>query len=71
MLEIGRSLILLGIALVLVGAVVSFIAKVPGIGKLPGDILIQGKNFSFYFPIVTCILISFFVSLFFWLIGKR
>lgn len=71
MSEIGRSLVFIGTVLVVLGVVVILIGKVPGIGKLPGDILIERKNFTFYFPIVTCIVISILFSLVSWLIGKR
>lgn len=71
MFELGRSIIVLGVILVVVGIIVVFAAKVPGLGKLPGDILIERKNFTFYFPLATCILISIILSLFLWLIGKR
>ncbi|HIE64371.1 MAG: DUF2905 domain-containing protein [Nitrospira sp.] len=70
MFDIGRSLILFGILLSLIGGLLLLFAKVPGIGKLPGDILIQRKNFSFYFPWITCLLISLILSLFFWFIKK-
>jgi len=69
--EIGRSLVFIGIVLVALGAVITLLGKVPGIGKLPGDILIERKNFTFYFPIVTCIVISILFSLVSWLAGKR
>ncbi|HZR46135.1 MAG TPA: DUF2905 domain-containing protein [Candidatus Manganitrophaceae bacterium] len=71
MFEIGRTLIFLGLVIVAVGAVVLLLGKVPGIGKLPGDILIQRKNFTFYFPIATSILLSILLSLVFWLLSKR
>ncbi|MFQ5949779.1 MAG: DUF2905 domain-containing protein [Nitrospiria bacterium] len=71
MFDIGRTLILFGILFVVIGGIVILMGKIPGFGKLPGDILIERKNFTFYFPIVTCILISIILSLFFWLIGKR
>lgn len=70
MFDIGRSLILFGIFLAFIGGVILLFAKVPGIGKLPGDILIQRKNFTFYFPWVTCLLISIVLSLIFWFIRK-
>lgn len=70
MFDIGRTLIFFGILLVVIGGIVILVAKVPGIGKLPGDILIERKNFTFYFPVVTCILISLILSLFFWFIRK-
>lgn len=71
MFEIGRTLIFLGLVIVALGAVVLLLGKVPGIGKLPGDILIQRKNFTFYFPIATSILLSLLLSLVFWLLSKR
>jgi len=70
MFDIGRSLIFFGIFLAVIGGLIILLAKVPGIGKLPGDILIQRKNFSFYFPWVTCLLISLILSLFSWFIRK-
>lgn len=71
MFEIGRTLIFLGLLLALIGGLVLLFGKVPGIGKLPGDILIQRKNFTFYFPIATSILVSLLLSFFFWLLSKR
>lgn len=70
MFDIGRTLILFGISLVIIGGIVMLLGKIPGLGKLPGDILIERKNFTFYFPIVTCLLISLFLSLIFWFIRK-
>ncbi len=60
-----------GIILVAVGALVTFANKIPFIGKLPGDIYISREKFSFYFPIMTCILVSVIVSLILWFISKR
>lgn len=71
MLEIGRMLIFLGAVLVLVGGFILLAGKIPGIGRLPGDILIQRRNFTFYFPLATSILISIVLSLIFWLLSKR
>lgn len=71
MLELGRTLVFLGVLLILIGAVVILAGKFPGVGRLPGDILVQRRNFTFYFPIATSILISLLLSLFFWLLGKR
>jgi hypothetical protein len=62
--ELGRWIIGIGVLLVIVGLVVW---KAPGalswFGKLPGDISIQKGNFSFYFPLVSCVLISVILSL--------
>ncbi len=54
----GRLLIVLGAVLVAVGALLILAPKIPFLGRLPGDIHIRGKNFSFHFPIVTSILLS-------------
>lgn len=71
MQEIGKSLILLGVLLVAVGALLTFANRIPFLGKLPGDILVQRKNFTFYFPLATSIIISGAISLFLWLWSKR
>ena len=63
MADIGRFLIMVGILLVIVGAVLWLAPKMPWLGKLPGDIVIKRDNFSFYFPLGTCILISIILSL--------
>lgn len=68
----GRFLIYAGIVLVIVGLVVVLGERV-GIrfGRLPGDIRIEGRRGSFYFPIVTCLLISVVLTLISWLFGRR
>lgn len=67
----GKALIVLGGVLVVVGLLLVFggRAHLP-IGRLPGDIVYRGKNTSFYFPIVTCIVISIVLSLIFWIVGR-
>ena len=69
--EIGKTLIIFGIILIGFGLLLTLANKIPFIGRLPGDIYIQKKNFSFYFPIVTSILISVILSLIFWLWPHR
>lgn len=69
--QLGKSLIIFGIVLVVFGFVLVFANKIPFLGKLPGDILVQKKNFTFYFPLATSILISAVLSLVFWLWSKR
>ncbi len=59
----GKTLIYLGLVLVIVGVVFSLAGKLPWLGHLPGDITIQRERFTFYFPLATCILISLIVSL--------
>jgi len=69
--QLGKLLIIFGIFIVLSGILMMAIDKIPFLGKLPGDIRIQKENFSFYFPITTCILISIFLSVIFWLFSKK
>jgi DUF2905 family protein len=64
-------LILTGGLIIVVGILMLFSDKIPFLGKLPGDLSIKRDNFSFYFPITTCILISLIITLIFWLIGRR
>ncbi len=71
MFGIGRTLVSIGILLVIVGGLLMLINKVPGIGKLPGDIVIERKNFTFYFPIATSIILSILLFFIFWFINKR
>ena len=62
---IGKFIILAGLILVLVGGVLSLTGKIPGIGRLRGDIHVKKENVSFYFPLTTCILISVILTLIF------
>lgn len=62
----------LGVILVIVGLLVMLGERLPPrLGRLPGDIVIRGKNSAFYFPIVTCLLISAILTLVMWLLGRR
>jgi hypothetical protein len=63
MVGFGKTLIYLGILLVVIGLVVSLMGRIPWLGHLPGDIAIQRGRFNVYFPLTTCILISLVVSL--------
>jgi hypothetical protein len=67
---LGKMLILMGVFIVLIGVLLVIGEKIPWIGRLPGDIVIRKKNFTFYFPIVTSILISIILTLLFWLFRK-
>jgi len=67
----GKLLILFGLILAAVGGLMLFIGKVPYIGKLPGDFYVQRKNFSFYFPLTTSILLSIVLTLLFSLFSRR
>ncbi|MSN24318.1 MAG: DUF2905 family protein [Geobacter sp.] len=69
--SLGRPLIIIGLLLVAVGLLVSFAPKLPTwLGRLPGDISIRRENFSFHFPVVTCLIISAILSLIMWLFRK-
>ena len=68
---LGRMLIAAGVLLIVVGLLVTFAGRLPlRIGRLPGDIYLQGKNSTFYFPIATCILLSVVLSLVMWLLRR-
>jgi hypothetical protein len=69
--SLGRVLIIFGAIFVVVGGLVVLAGRLPWSGRLPGDVIIQRKNFTFYFPFATGILLSIIVSLIFWLIGRR
>ena len=70
MAALGKMLILLGIVIILIGLGLLFAHKIPYIGRLPGDIYVKKDNFTFYFPLGTCILISIVLSLIFWLFRR-
>ncbi len=68
--DLGRSLLVLGALLIIVGALLSFGGKLPvRLGRLPGDIVHRGEHTTFYFPIVTCLLLSLILSLLLWLVS--
>lgn len=69
--NIGRSLIVLGVIIAAVGMLLSLSGKIPWLGRLPGDIFIQRKNFTFYIPLGTSIVISILLTFLFWLFGRR
>ncbi len=67
----GKILIYIGIIMIVVGGLFMLGGKIPFMGRLPGDIAIQKKNFSFYFPITTSIVISIILSLIMWLLSRK
>ncbi len=67
----GKILIILGIIMIVVGGLFMFGNKIPFVGRLPGDIVVHKKNFHFYFPITTSIIISIILSLIMWLLSRR
>ena len=70
MAPIGKFLIVVGVVVVGAGLLLLLSDKIPWMGRLPGDITIKRDNFTFYFPLATCILISVIVSLILWFFRK-
>jgi len=70
MAGLGKSLIILGIIIAAIGIIITFAGKIPWLGRLPGDLYFKRENFTFYFPLTTCILLSIILSLIFWLLKK-
>jgi hypothetical protein len=68
---VGKLLIVLGGLLIIAGAALVLIGKVPWLGRLPGDIYIERRNFTFVFPLATSILISVILSLVLYLFSRR
>lgn len=66
---VSRFLVTLGIILILAGIVWPFLQRI-GIGRLPGDIVVEREHFRFYFPIVTSILVSIVLTVIFWLLNR-
>jgi hypothetical protein len=69
--EIGRLFLILGVILAVIGATLLMADKIPYIGRLPGDIIVRKKNFTFYFPLATGLLISLIASLVLMLLKRR
>jgi membrane protein implicated in regulation of membrane protease activity len=69
--DLGKSLVVIGVVIALVGVVLMLAGRVPWLGRLPGDIYVQRGNWSFYFPVVTSLVLSVLLTLLFWLFGRR
>jgi hypothetical protein len=68
--ELGKALVAIGVVLAVAGLLLALGGKLPfRLGRLPGDIAYQGRHGSFYFPVVTCILLSLALTLIFWVIN--
>jgi hypothetical protein len=65
----ARFLILVGLAIVLIGFLWPYLSRL-GLGRLPGDIIIRRDGVTFYFPIVTCLLVSVAFSLVLWVLNR-
>jgi hypothetical protein len=71
MMDIGKTLIALGLLTALAGVVLTLVGRVPWLGQLPGDIHLQRGNWSFYFPLATSLVLSLALSLLVYLFGRR
>ena len=70
-MPLGRMLITLGLILVAAGLLLTFAGRLPfKLGRLPGDIFVQGKNSTFYFPLATCLILSVVFSLIMWILRR-
>jgi hypothetical protein len=70
-MDLGRSLIVFGAIAILIGLVLLVAPRIPGLGRLPGDILVRRDNFTFYFPLATGLIVSIVVTLLLNLFGRR
>lgn len=71
MADLGKSMIIIGIVIVIIGVILLFSDRLPfNLGRLPGDMTIKKENFTFYFPLSTSILISIALSLLLYFFSK-
>jgi hypothetical protein len=68
--ELGRWLIILGVGLLVLGLLLTVVGRIPGLGRLPGDIVIQRENFTFYMPLGAMIVVSLVLTVLVNLIGR-
>jgi hypothetical protein len=68
--SLGKSLIIIGLVIALIGVILSLAGRVPWLGRLPGDIYVKRENFTFYFPLATSIIVSLLLSFILWLFRK-
>ena len=67
----GKTLMIAGVVLFLIGLVATFGDRIPFLGRLPGDIHLEGEGYSIHFPILTCIVISVIATLIFNFLNRR
>ena len=70
MAPLGKALVAAGLLIAAVGALLLLSGKIGWIGRLPGDITVRRENFTFHFPLGTCLLISAILTLLLWLFRK-
>lgn len=69
--NLGKMFLLIGLVLSLIGGIILFAGRLPWLGRLPGDFVIQKKNFTLYFPLATSILVSILLTLLFRFLGRK
>jgi hypothetical protein len=69
--DLGRTLVVMGIALAVLGGILLLVGTVPGLGRLPGDISIERGNFRIYAPIATCLLLSLLLTIVLNVVARR
>jgi len=69
LIAMARFLIVLGLVIVVIGLLWPYLSQI-GLGRLPGDIVIERENMTFYFPLMTCLLLSVLFSLVFWVVNR-
>ncbi len=69
--QLGRILLIAGLAIAGMGLLVMLGGKLPWLGRLPGDIFYRGERFTFYFPLATSVIASIVLTLILWLITRR
>jgi len=67
----GKILLVVGIVIALAGLAFMVGGKIPWLGRLPGDVTLKGKNYTFYFPLATSIVVSIILSIIFYLINRK
>ncbi|HXL15659.1 MAG TPA: DUF2905 domain-containing protein [Methylomirabilota bacterium] len=69
--DLGKLLLVFGVALFLLGAFLAFGPRIPWLGRLPGDLSFGGEHWRVYLPLSTSLLLSVLLSLLFWLLNRK
>jgi hypothetical protein len=69
--SLGKILLVIGLVIAGLGLILLLAGKIPWIGRLPGDFLYRGKNFTFYVPLMTSLIASVILSIVLWFISRR
>ncbi len=71
LMNIGKFLIAVGAVIIVIGGLLMLSERISWLGRLPGDIVIKKRDYTFYFPIATSIVLSLLLTLIFWLISRK